>query len=513
MRIGIDASNLRAGGGVTHLVELLRAVKPQEHGVRQVIVWGGASILSRLNDRPWLRKVHEPLLDRGLLSRRYWQRFKVGKLARDADCSLLFAPGGSYTGNFRPFVTMSQNMLPFEWDEARRYGISWQLLRHVLLRRSQSQSFRKADGLIFLTEYARDGVMKAVKRIDGTSIIIPHGVDARFAHPRRAQRDIGQYSGQRPFRILYVSVVEVYKHQWHVAEAVSQLWKAGLPVRLDLVGPAFPAALKRLRGSLDRLKVADNPIHYHGPIPHADLPRWYRDADLFVFASSCESNPIILLEAMASGLPIACSNRGPMPEILGDAGVFFDPEEPQEIASAIRSLVVSPSLRDEKAKLANRYAEAFSWQRCADETFRFLAQVVLSATDGRHARLFRERTVPCEVSGPPAGEALDRQKGSESSLYPEGGPIKGLSGAYALLLDAMACGEPFVSTDVRCVAELPGGVTVAHERDLAPTLCALRADSDHRAKLGSQGSAATRTEYHREIEIDTYNRLLRKDGS
>jgi len=392
MRVGIDASNLRVGGGVTHLVELLRAADPQAHECDQVIVWGGASILSRLNDRPWLRKVHEPLLDRGLLFRQYWQRFKVGKLARDADCNLLFAPGGSCRGNFRPFVTMSRNMLPFEWGEARRYGISWQLLRNVLLRRSQSQAFRKADGLIFLTEYARDGVMKVVKCIDGASAIIPHGIDARFVHPRRAQRDIGQYSGQRPFRILYVSAIEVFKHQWHVAEAVSQLWKAGLPVRLDLVGPAFPPALKRLRESLGRLNAADNPIHYHGPISHADLPCWYRNADLFVFASSCENMPNILLEGMASGLPIACSSRGPMPEILGDAGVYFDPEKPQEIASAIKSLIDSPALRDEKAKVAHRYVEAFSWQRCADETFRFLAQVVLSATDGRHVRLFQEST-------------------------------------------------------------------------------------------------------------------------
>ena len=379
MRIGIDASNLRAGGGVTHLVELLRAADPHAYGFKQVIVWGGAATLSKIEDRDWLCKVHDQLLDRGLPFRQYWQRFKLGKLARDADCNLLFAPGGLYTGNFRPFVTMSQNLLPFEWDEARRYGISWQLLRNLLLRRSQSQAFQKADGLIFLTEYARDSVMKVVKCIDGDSTIVPHGIDARFVHSRRAQRDIGQYSELRPFRILYVSVVEVYKHQWHVAEAVSQLWKAGMPVRLDLVGPAFPPALKRLSMVLDRLKAAGNPIHYHGSISHADLPRWYRDADLFVFASSCENMPNILLEGMASSLPIACSSRGPMPEILGDAGVYFDPEKPDEIVEAVRHLVESPEVRAEKADSAFHRALAFSWKRCADETFSFLRSAIKKA--------------------------------------------------------------------------------------------------------------------------------------
>ena len=50
-----------------------------------------------------------------------------------------------------------------------------------------------------------------------------------------------------------------------------------------------------------------------------------------IFASSCESSSCVLIENMASGLPIACSNRGPMPEVLKDGGVYFDPEKPIDI--------------------------------------------------------------------------------------------------------------------------------------------------------------------------------------
>ena len=67
MIIGIDASNIRAGGGVTHLLELLRAVDPLVYGFAQVIVWGGKATLGRIEDRPWLVKNHQPLLDKGLL--------------------------------------------------------------------------------------------------------------------------------------------------------------------------------------------------------------------------------------------------------------------------------------------------------------------------------------------------------------------------------------------------------------------------------------------------------------
>src|SRR2546426_5596379 len=81
MRLGIDASNLRAGGGVTHLIEMLRAANPRAHGFSQVIVWGGKATLNQIEDRPWLEKVFQPLLDKGLPYRVYWQRFRLSRLA------------------------------------------------------------------------------------------------------------------------------------------------------------------------------------------------------------------------------------------------------------------------------------------------------------------------------------------------------------------------------------------------------------------------------------------------
>jgi glycosyltransferase involved in cell wall biosynthesis len=375
MRIGVDASNIRSGGGVTHLVELLHAAQPQEYGFDQVIVWGGSSTLSRLEERSWLRKVHEPVLDRSLPLRLYWQKFILERLVRRAECNVLLAPGGSYSGSFRPLLAMSQNMLPFSWLEARRYGASWIFLRLMLLRWRQSRTFRAANGVIFLTHYAREVAMQTVKEIPGISAVIPHGVDARFFFTPREQKYIGSYSRQHLFRVVYVSIVDFYKHQWHVAEAVAQLRETGLPIQLDLIGPAYPPALRRLRQLLRRLDPAEVFIHFRGPVPYSELPNWYHQADLFVFASSCENMPNILLESMASGLPIACSNRGPMPEILGDYGIYFDPEKPDEIADALRTLLEDPNLRAYYATGAYEKASAYSWERCARETFSFIAQV------------------------------------------------------------------------------------------------------------------------------------------
>lgn len=272
-------------------------------------------------------------------------------------------------------VTMSRNMLPFEWQELRRYGWSLMTIKLMFLRRTQSYTFRRADGLIFLTQYARDNVMRIIKTSAAATAIIPHGIDDRFSSPPRRQLSIIEYSGLRPFRILYVSIIEVYKHQWHVAEAVARLRESGLPIMLDLVGPAYAPALKRLRRTLDKIDPGGEYVRYSGAVPHAELHARYMQADLCLFASSCENMPNILLEGMASGLPLACSNRGPMPEVLGDAGVYFDPESPDDIARALRKLIEAPDLRARLAKESFAKVQAYSWRRCADETFGFLARV------------------------------------------------------------------------------------------------------------------------------------------
>lgn len=375
MILGIDASNIRGGGGVTHLTGILRDVEPHFHGISKVIVWAGTPTLNKIEDRPWLVKSHQPLLGKGLLYRTFWQRIRLSNLARAANCDVLFVPGGSYAGSFRPIVTMSQNLLPFEWRELRRFGWSWFTLKMILLRWTQSHTFRQADGVIFLTKYAKGSVMRVIKGTNSKTTIIPHGIDKRFACPPREQLPVSQYSIDQPFRILYVSIIDVYKHQWHVAEAVAQLRESDLPVTLDLVGPANPPALVKLQKTLNWIDPAGEFVRYLGPVPHDELQMQYAGADLCLFASSCENMPNILLEGMASGQPIACSNRGPMPESLGDAGVYFDPELPSEIAGAIRKLFDSPELRSRLACESFEKVREYSWKRCADETFSFIAQV------------------------------------------------------------------------------------------------------------------------------------------
>jgi len=372
VKLAIDASNIRGGGGVTHLVELLSAGDPLAHGFERVTVWAGTRTLDRLPGRTWLSREHHALLDGPLPARLYWQLRELPRRLRE--CDLLFAPGGVYAGSFHPFVTMSQNLLPFDVAERARYGLSPTRLRYHLVERAQATTFRRADGVIFLTETAREVVEERMGAVKGTVAVIPHGVSSSFREAPRPARSLSDYSPEDPFRWLYVSIVNVYKHQWHAAEAVATLRAEGWPVALDLVGPPTGPGMRLLRETLTRVDPKGEFVRYHGAVPYDELSVHYHQADAFVFGSSCENMPNILLEAMASGLPIACSDRSAMPEILGDAGLYFDPEDFESIAATMGTLMQDTALRARLAQTAYNQALQYSWERCAGETFAFLAR-------------------------------------------------------------------------------------------------------------------------------------------
>ena len=375
MVLVIDASNIRGGGGVTHLIELLRASDPTKHGFSKVYICSGQVTLNRIEEKPWLVKYHEPVLDKGLIHRIVWQLFNLKKLLMRVNCGMLFVPGGTYLGDFKPFVTMSQNLLPFELKELGRYGFSKMALKLLILRFTQSFTFNRSSGIIFLTNFAKDVVLKVAGKTNGVFATIPHGINPHFERVPKPQKAIDKYSLENPYRILYVSSVDVYKHQWQVIKAISLLRDRKFPVILDLVGPAEPSPLRKLRKSMRESDPDGSYIFYHGPLPYQDLNQIYTKADLGLFASSCETFGQIVTEAMSAGLPLSCSRLSAMPEVLGDAGVYFHPEKPEQIAEAIKFYIENPAIREQKAREGFIKSKDYSWHRTGIDTFDFLAKV------------------------------------------------------------------------------------------------------------------------------------------
>src|SRR5690606_30093742 len=114
--------------------------------------------------------------------------------------------------------------------------------RYNFLEVLQRRSLSNATGNIFISNYARDFITNKHHQIaEVKSDTIYHGVSQRFRSEPKQQKAIGEYDLINPFRVLYVSIVNFYKHQDALIRAVKNLRESGMPIHLDLVGPVSAA--------------------------------------------------------------------------------------------------------------------------------------------------------------------------------------------------------------------------------------------------------------------------------
>jgi glycosyltransferase involved in cell wall biosynthesis len=370
--LGIDGSNIKDGGGLTYLIELLKVANPRKYNFKQIILWSNKKTLSKIEDYSWLVKSPVPILEKNYIYRTYWQWNILSKSLIKKKCDILFSPGGSILSNFNPVVTMSRNMLPFEWKEIKRFGFSYMTLRYLILNIIQLNSFRRSNGLIFLSQYATDRITSFDKKRIKEYKIINHGINKNLFIKPKLQISINNYTFKNPFKLLYVSIINLYKHQWNVVYAVKKLRDQGVPIELTLIGPSYKPAIEKLEKAILKSDPENQFVKYLGKKKYKELKTYYHSSDAFIFASSCENLPNILLEAMASGLPIISSNRGPMPEVLKDSSMFFDPENIKSIVDCLGIFIQSDKIRYDLAQKSYKYSLNYTWDKCSHETFSFL---------------------------------------------------------------------------------------------------------------------------------------------
>lgn len=352
----IDASNILTGGGKTHLVELIKHAEPARHGFDKVIVYGHEGVIGEIPKKPWLEKSTPVLFSYGYFGRLLWKIVARRSLKN----SIWFVPGtGSAPGNY---VTMCQNLLSIDVSERSRYFFSWTWVRLVVLGFFHQIAFRKAAGVIFLNQFCFETLPKVTGQKILETAIIPHGVSEIFTALPRTEKDI------KTFTLIYVSTIDLYKHQWKIAEAVDELQKEGFAIRVDFIGHANPRAMAKLNPYLSES------IRYQGPLSYTALPARYAASDAFIFGSTCETFGMVLLEAMACGLPVLSSNKSSMPETLGEHALYFNPLDVVTIKEAILKLYKNDSLYKSLRENGIKYAKQFSWEKTSHDTFKFIQE-------------------------------------------------------------------------------------------------------------------------------------------
>ena len=370
MRIFINALSARLGGGQTYLLNLLKHV-PQGEGWQVFLLVQPSFCLTGLPQN--VIRVEQGALENPLL-RAAWEEVRLPSLLRKLDIDLFFSPGGllprSLPSNLLSVVTF-QNMLPFDHVQRVKYPYGYRRLRDWLLERGLASSMKRADLVVFISEFARKFVEHRLGSFQGKSGVVPHGVHPSF-------RAVSGVSKPRPIWLpkedyfLYVSFVDYYKAQLELVRGFSLYRQQGGEGTLVLVG-----AENRPYGDLVREEVValglSDWVSMIGNVPHTELPAAYQHARINLFASFTENCPNILLEMMASGRPSLVSNREPMTEFGGNAVAYFDPGNPSEFAHQLASLVADEERQQSLASAAMEQTKDYTWQRAARLTWSALA--------------------------------------------------------------------------------------------------------------------------------------------
>jgi len=222
-------------------------------------------------------------------------------------------------------------------------------------------SAHRSHRLIAVSEATRSDLLRFYRIPKDRITVVHHGVEPAFSRLGRSRTE--SY-------LLCVSTLHPHKN---LAWLIRAYGRKKRDFRLILAG---------LRGfhaeSIDRqikeMGLQDS-VQLTGWVPREDLYSLYERARAFVYPSTFEGFGMPVLEALAAGIPVACSDIPPLREVASDAALYFDPLNEDEIASAIERIMSDTSLQEQLAKAGRERARPFTWERCAEQTLKVLYDV------------------------------------------------------------------------------------------------------------------------------------------
>lgn len=232
--------------------------------------------------------------------------------------------------------------------------------------RLKKQAVERADHIIAISENTRNDAIKYLKISPEKVSVVPLGVT-----PAPLFDEKSPYCELEHPYILYVGLREGVKNFRKLLEAYALSDKLRDDFHLVCVGGGGFTSRERM--NFVKNNIADR-VHH---VSASDGLLWslYRNATLFVYPSLYEGFGLPLLEAMACDCPVACSNRSSMPEIAGEAAVYFNPESSEDMRFTLEEVIDSEEklalLRDRGRERVDRY----SWENCIENTVKIYKKV------------------------------------------------------------------------------------------------------------------------------------------
>jgi glycosyltransferase involved in cell wall biosynthesis len=226
-----------------------------------------------------------------------------------------------------------------------------------------SAAARRADHIVTVSNYSKTQIMETLGAPESKISVIHCGVGAQF------RRDTGEEGSRsaaealgisRPY-LLYVGNLKPHKNVVTLLRAFAHLRNDGnIPHSLLIVGD--DARWKQsVVEECERLGILDSTV-FAPFVSAASFPKIYAGADLLVMPSTIEGFGLPVIEAMACGTPVLSSNAASLPEVGGDAALYFDPMSHEELALQVLRILQSSDLRDSLRELGLQRVKKFSWQ-------------------------------------------------------------------------------------------------------------------------------------------------------
>ena len=261
---------------------------------------------------------------------------------------------------------------------AAEYSRGKSAFRFKVARWLERHSLRRARGILTISEYTRTDVIDLTAVDPDRVVVTPLGVNPRLAPAAHAEIEGFRRRHQlAPDYLLYVGGIDRRKNLPFLLECLQAVIASRPETELVLAGryrddPDFPALVARIQAN--GLEPA---VRLIGFVPEEELPALYSGAGLFVYPSLYEGFGLPPVEAMACGAPVVAADRTALPEVLGNAAVFADPEDQGEFVEAMLSVLDHPGRARELREGGRRHARGLTWEETARRTLeaydRFLA--------------------------------------------------------------------------------------------------------------------------------------------